>query len=44
MVSKTATVEIDEYGRCTIPVEIRKALDFDGEKVITEIEVYDNDS
>jgi bifunctional DNA-binding transcriptional regulator/antitoxin component of YhaV-PrlF toxin-antitoxin module len=42
MSSKTATVEIDEQGRCTIPVEVRKALGFKDESVITEIEVrYD---
>jgi len=40
MQSKTAVVEIDERGRCTIPVEVRKALGFDGEVVLTEVEVY----
>jgi len=41
MVSKTTTVEIDEQGRCTIPIEVRKALDFDNEGVITEITVHE---
>jgi bifunctional DNA-binding transcriptional regulator/antitoxin component of YhaV-PrlF toxin-antitoxin module len=39
MVSKTATVEIDEQGRCVIPVEVRRALDFDGERVFAEVTV-----
>jgi len=40
MVSKTTTVEIDEQGRCTIPVEVRKALGFNGDKEIVEITVH----
>lgn len=41
MDSKTTTVRIDEKGRCTIPVEVRESLGFDGSDVITEVEVYE---
>jgi len=42
MATKTATVEVDEQGRCTIPVEVREALGFNGEKEYVEITVdYD---
>jgi len=40
MVSKTTTVRIDEQGRCTIPVEVRKALDIDGEESYVEVTVH----
>lgn len=39
MVCRTTTVEIDEQGRCTIPVEVRKALDFNGEQVFAEVTI-----
>ena len=42
MASKAATVEVDEKGRCTIPVEVRKALGFNGESQIVEIVVKDD--
>jgi len=43
MPSKTATVEVDEQGRCTIPVEVRKALGFNGRKEYVEVKVYVDD-
>jgi bifunctional DNA-binding transcriptional regulator/antitoxin component of YhaV-PrlF toxin-antitoxin module len=39
MAQKTATVELNENGRCTIPAEVRRALDIDGEKAIVEVTV-----
>ena len=42
MPEKTTTVKVDENGRCTIPVEVREALGFNGEKAYPEITVkYD---
>jgi len=43
MPSKTTTVKIDEDGRCTIPVEVRESLGFNGEVVYPEITVHYND-
>lgn len=38
MASKTATVQVDQNGRCTIPVEVRRALEIEPEDYV-EIEV-----
>jgi len=38
--SATTTVEVDEQGRCTIPVEVREALGFNGRKEYVEVEVF----
>lgn len=44
MARKTATVEVNEQGRCTIPVEVRKALGFNGEEALVDLEIeYEND-
>ena len=39
MASKTATVKLDEQGRCTVPVSVRRALGIDGEETYVEITV-----
>jgi bifunctional DNA-binding transcriptional regulator/antitoxin component of YhaV-PrlF toxin-antitoxin module len=39
MATKTATVKLDENGRCTVPVDVRRALGINGEETYVEIEV-----
>lgn len=42
MATKHATVRVNEQGRCTIPVEVRESLGFDGEEAMVELAVaYD---
>lgn len=43
MAERTTTVQVNEDGRCTIPVEIREALGFNGSETLVEITVkYDD--
>jgi len=37
---KTTTVKMQENGQCTIPVNVRRALDIDGEEQYIEITVH----
>jgi bifunctional DNA-binding transcriptional regulator/antitoxin component of YhaV-PrlF toxin-antitoxin module len=43
MVERTTTVQVNEDGRCTIPVEVREALGFNGEETYVEITVEYNE-
>ena len=42
MATKSATVKVNEQGRCTIPVEVREALGFEGEETYVDLEVAYN--